>query len=268
MTKDPSAARCLRDQGPEDLAQTAIRGLFPGPRPPRQVADFSVGKLVVFLAAPHQAEMMISSASHSATQLAALHVVRTTWMPPPAAELAGPAPGGPGGPCGPAGPCSPCAPEGPGGPASPFGPSVDFPHAPKASAKTPTTTQLLIFMNSPRRATQLAHNTSGETELYRSHCPLRRTIPQGPFRGAAVSDQGRKSAAAALAGSAVAADTTAPLRPRRSTIEQGAVRAAPTHVGTPRMKNRLLPATRPVYDRSAPGEPKLQTSILQKSCRR
>jgi hypothetical protein len=59
--------------------------LFPGPRPPRHVADRSVGKFVVFLATPHQADMTISSASHSATQLAAVQVVRTTWMPPPAA---------------------------------------------------------------------------------------------------------------------------------------------------------------------------------------
>jgi hypothetical protein len=65
-------------QGSEDLAQMAMRGLFPGPLPPRQVADFSVGKLVGFLAAPHHAEITISSASHCATQLATLHVARTT----------------------------------------------------------------------------------------------------------------------------------------------------------------------------------------------
>jgi hypothetical protein len=52
--------------------------LFPGPLPPRQVADVSVGKLVGFLAAPHHAEITISSASHCATQLVALHVARTT----------------------------------------------------------------------------------------------------------------------------------------------------------------------------------------------
>jgi hypothetical protein len=65
-------------QGSEDLAQIAMRGLFPGPLPPRQVADFSVGKLVGFRAAPHHAEITISSASHCATQLATLHVARTT----------------------------------------------------------------------------------------------------------------------------------------------------------------------------------------------
>jgi hypothetical protein len=110
-----------RGQGLEDLAQTAMRGLFPGPRPPRQVADLSVGKLVVFLATPHQAEITISSSAHSATQLAALQVVRTirtlrtaSWAPAGA--------GSPGGPCGPVGPGSPCAPGEPGGPGSPFGP--------------------------------------------------------------------------------------------------------------------------------------------------
>jgi hypothetical protein len=75
-----SVRPCLRPtrQGSEDLAQIAIRGLFPGPLPPRQVADFSVGKLVGFLAAPHHAEITISSASHCAMQLVALHVARTT----------------------------------------------------------------------------------------------------------------------------------------------------------------------------------------------
>ena len=65
-------------QGVEFFAHTPMSGLLPGPRPPRQVAALSLVKLVGFLAAPHQAVTMISSASHSATQLAWLHVVRTT----------------------------------------------------------------------------------------------------------------------------------------------------------------------------------------------
>jgi hypothetical protein len=54
-------------------------GLFPAPRPPRQAADLSVRKFIGFLAAPQQAEMRISFASHSTTQFATLQVVRTTW---------------------------------------------------------------------------------------------------------------------------------------------------------------------------------------------
>jgi hypothetical protein len=65
------------------LAQTAISGLLPGPRPPRHVADRSVGKLVGFLAAPHHAEITTSSASHSATQLAVLQAARKTRTAPP-----------------------------------------------------------------------------------------------------------------------------------------------------------------------------------------
>jgi hypothetical protein len=130
--------------------------LFPGPRPPRQVADLSVGKFVGFLATPHQAETRISLGSHSTTQLAALQVVRTTWPPPE--TIAGPAgPGGPGGPsrpAGPAGPCSPGAPAGPAGPALPFGPCVGCPHAPKVSVKTLITAQpqILLIRYSARNA--------------------------------------------------------------------------------------------------------------------
>jgi hypothetical protein len=125
------------------LTQIAISGLFPAPRPPRQVADFSVGKLVGFLAAPHQAAITISSASHSATQLAALQVVRTTRVPAWPADPAWPtgaaaAPAGPGGPAGPGSPCAPAGPGGPIGPASPFGPSAGFPHAVKTIAKPKT----------------------------------------------------------------------------------------------------------------------------------
>ena len=69
--------RCVT-QGVEFFAHTPMSGLLPGPRPPRHVAALSLVKLVGFLAAPHQAVTMISSASHSATQLAWLQVVRTT----------------------------------------------------------------------------------------------------------------------------------------------------------------------------------------------
>jgi len=70
------AGRSRWDQGPEDFAQTAIRGLFAAPLP-RQVADLSVVMIVGFLAAPHQAKMMISSSVHSATQPVESQVVRT-----------------------------------------------------------------------------------------------------------------------------------------------------------------------------------------------
>jgi hypothetical protein len=97
-----------RDQGPADFAQTAMRGLFAAPLP-RQVADLSVVILAGFLWAPHQAEMMISSTEHGATQLAASQAVRKMRTADPPAVVASGGPDSPFAPCGPAGPASPAA---------------------------------------------------------------------------------------------------------------------------------------------------------------
>jgi hypothetical protein len=115
--------------GAADFAHTAMSELFAAPRP-RQVADRSVGKLVGFLVAPHQAVTRTSSASHCTVQFVASQADRTSRTP--VAEPAGPErPGGPGGPGSPFGPCGPC------------------PHAPKARATTHinATSRILIMLS-------------------------------------------------------------------------------------------------------------------------
>ena len=75
------------DYCPVDFAHTATTGLFAAPLVPRHVADLSLGKLVGFLAAPHQAFTRTSSASHCTVQPVASQ-----------AERANRTPAGPGGP--------------------------------------------------------------------------------------------------------------------------------------------------------------------------
>jgi len=103
-----------RAYGPVDFAHTPTSGLLAAPLP-RQMADRSVGKLVGFLAAPHQAVTRTSSASHCTVQDVASQADRTSRTPA----------AGPGGPEGP---------TGPGGPGSPCGPCGACPHAPKVRA--------------------------------------------------------------------------------------------------------------------------------------
>jgi hypothetical protein len=58
----------IANYGFAGFAQTVTSGLFVSLRP-RHVAEFSVGKVVGFLAAPHHAVTAISSAAHLAKQL-------------------------------------------------------------------------------------------------------------------------------------------------------------------------------------------------------
>jgi hypothetical protein len=85
---------------------------------------------------------------------------------------------------------------------------------------------------------QFAHNTSSETELYSSHCRLRRRVLQGRARPRLRPDAPTLS---------LQAD---PLR-----------RGAACRIGPEDMKNRLLPTTRPVYDPVAPGKPDSSSRI-------
>jgi hypothetical protein len=144
--------------GPADFAHTAMSGLFAAPLP-RHMADRSVGKLVGFLATPHQAVTRTSSVSHCTVQAVASQADRTSRTPA-------------------AGPAGPEGPAGPGGPGSPFAPCGACPHAPNARAIThgnATSRILIVFLSasvgggviSAPGATLLASSSSFASKLTR-----------------------------------------------------------------------------------------------------